>query len=78
MTKKDAIAKVVKKRINGKNGLEYIIKTKGGKTFCFTITEEYVLIHCMTDLKDITFVEGLNARIYSYNIDASIYQVDIN
>ena len=78
MKKQDAIAKVTQKRVNGKNGLEYTIKTKGGKTFCFTITEEYVLIHCMTDLKDITFVEGLNARINSYNIDASIYQVDIN
>lgn len=76
--RKEAIAKVTARRKQSERADEYTLTTKGGKTFCFSITEDYILIHHTTDFKDITFSEMLQARINSYNIDASIYQLDLN
>jgi hypothetical protein len=77
--KSKTMSKVIRKRPQGTTNPAdvYTIETKGGKTFCFTISEDCVLIHNSTTLKDVTFVvEGLDARIHSYNIDATIYQID--
>lgn len=78
--KQKMVSKVITKHSHGFTNPSdvYTIKTKGGKTFCFTITEDYVLIHNSTTLKDVTFVEGLDAKIHSYNIDATIYQIDLH
>jgi hypothetical protein len=78
MVKRKAISKVVAKRLQGTDADEYTIETKGGKRICFSITERYVLIHHDTNINDITFSESLKARIHSYNIDATIYQLDLN
>jgi len=78
--KSKTMSKVIKKRPQGTTNSAdvYTIETKGGKTFCFSISEDYVLIHNSTTLKDVTFVEGLDAKIHSYNIDATIYQIDLH
>jgi hypothetical protein len=77
MTKK-FMSKVTEKRKNGTTADEYTITTKNGQVLCVSITEDYVLVHHNTTFKDISFCEGLGVKICKYNIDATIYQLDLN
>jgi hypothetical protein len=78
MARRKSMSKVVEKRHVGTTADEYTVQTIGGKIFCFSITENYILIHHTTNINDITFSDDLKPRIHSYNIDATIRQLDLN